>query len=108
MEHLLRECMHYLQLFWIRLGEILMQYLNSTSQEYIPRADLSQLNITYKDPHPSLLLHMQNILTRSAFLILTQDIKCDIIYIPTNDLPPSARQGTSSQRLMAHLDSTFR
>ncbi len=45
-------------------------------------------------------------LTKSAFLILTQEIKHVIIYWWMN-IPPSARLVTNSHRLMAHLDSTF-
>ncbi len=99
MEHLLCECMHYSQLLWIRLGEVITQYLNSASQNYIPRVEISQLNVFYNFPHPSLLMHIHEKLTRSALLILTQEIKRDIIYGRMN-LPPSAG-------LMANLDSTL-
>jgi hypothetical protein len=69
---------------------------------------ISQLNIIYNVLQPSLLLlHILDKLTRSAFLILRQKIKWDIIYCWMN-LPPSARQETNPQRLLAHLDSTFR
>jgi hypothetical protein len=48
MEHLLCECMHYSQLIWIRLGEIIIKYLNS--QEFIPRVELSQLTLILHVP----------------------------------------------------------
>jgi hypothetical protein len=51
-EHLLFECMYYSQLLWIRLGDIFTQYLNLTSQDFIPRVKISQLNIIYNVPHP--------------------------------------------------------
>ncbi len=43
---------YYSQLLWIRLGDIFTQYLNLTSQDFIPRVKISQLNIIYNVPHP--------------------------------------------------------
>lgn len=80
--------------------------LNSASQNYIPRVEISQLNVIYNEPHLSLLMHTRYKLTRSALLILTTEIKQDIMYRHMN-LPPSAGQVTNTQRLMAHLDSTL-
>jgi hypothetical protein len=99
--------MHYSQLIWIHLGEVITQYLNSTSQDYIPRVEISLFNVIYIIPYPSLLLYTHDKLTRNAFHILTQEIKRDNIYKCMN-LPPSGRQVTSPQRLVAHLDSTIR
>ncbi len=76
MEHLLCKYMPYSQLVWIRLGEIITQYLNSFSQDLIPRVQTTQLNVIYNVPH----LHNRDKVNRNAFLILTQEIKHDIIY----------------------------
>jgi hypothetical protein len=72
-----------------------------------PKMEISLLNGIYIVPYPSLLLYTHDKLTRNAFLILTQEIKRDNIYKCMN-LPPSGRQVTSPQRLVAHLDSTIR
>jgi hypothetical protein len=60
MEHLLCECMYYLQLLWIQLGEIITLYLNNNAQDHIPRVEYGQLNIIYNVPHTSFLLHSQD------------------------------------------------
>jgi hypothetical protein len=106
MEHVLCECLHYSQLIWIRLGEIITRYLNSISPQQVPRVEYSQLNLIYNVLHPSLLIHIRDKLSRNVLLILTQEMKRDIIFRRMN-LPPSARQVTEHQRLAAHLNSTL-
>lgn len=75
MEHLLCECQHYSQPLWVRLGEILTQLFISLSHDYVPRVEISQLNIIYNVPHPSLILYIHDKLTRNMLLLLTQEIK---------------------------------
>ncbi len=106
MEHALCECLHYAQLLWIRLGEIITKYLNSVSRDYVPKVEYSQLNIIYNVPHPSLLIHVRDRLSRKTLLTLTQEMKRDIIFRRMN-LPPSARAITDPQRLAAHLNLTL-
>jgi hypothetical protein len=67
------------------------------------QAGTTQRYIQY--PHSLLLLLIQEKLTQKAFLILTQEIKRDIIYCHMN-LPSSARQLTNLQQLMAHFNFT--
>jgi hypothetical protein len=76
MEHVLCECL-YSQL---RLGEIITEYLNSISPQHVPRVEYRQLNVIYNVPHPSLLLFIRDKLSWNALLILTQEIKRDIIF----------------------------
>jgi hypothetical protein len=99
MEHLLCECTHYSQLLWDRLGEVITRYLNADLTTYVPKVDITQLNIIYNVPHPSLLMYIPDKLTINSLLILMPELKRDIIYRRMN-LPPSAAQVTSSQRLM--------
>jgi hypothetical protein len=106
MEHALCECLHYSQLLWIRLGEIITKYLNSISTQHVLKVEYSQLNIIYNVPHPSLLIHIRDKLSRNTLFMLMQEIKQDIIFRRMN-LPPSARLITESQRLAAHLNSTL-
>ncbi len=105
MEHTLCECLHFAQLLWVRLGDVITKYLNSISTEYVPKVEYSQLNIIYNVPH-RLIIHISDKLSRNTLLILTQEIKQDIVYWRLN-LPPSARQVTDPQRLAAHLNSTL-
>jgi hypothetical protein len=106
MEHALCECLHYAQPLWIRLGEVITRYLNSTSREYVPRVEYTQLNIIYNVPHPSILIHIHDKLSRNTLLVLMQEMKRDIIF-PRMSLPSSARQISDPQRLDAHLHSTL-
>jgi hypothetical protein len=106
MEHALCECPHYAQLLWNRLREILTKYLNLVSTQYVPEVELTQLNIIYNTPHPSLLIHIRDKLSRNTLLMLTQEVKRDIIFRRIN-LPPSARLPTAPQQLAAHLNSTL-
>jgi hypothetical protein len=106
MEHVLCECLHYSQLLWIRLGEIITKYLNSISTQHVPKVEYSQLNVIYNVRHPSLLIHIRDKLSRNTLLMLTQETKRDIIFWRIN-LPPSARLITESQSLAAYLNSTL-
>jgi hypothetical protein len=103
MEHLLCECMYYSQLIWEQLVEVVTQYLNFFSRDYVPRVHISQLNVIYNVPHPSLLLYISDKLCRNALLILKKEAKQDIIYRWMN-LPPSATQVAKPQKLMAHVE----
>jgi hypothetical protein len=67
---------------------------------------INHLNIIYNVLHPSLLLHIRDKLSRNALLILMQEIKRDIIFRKMT-LPPSARQITDPQWLVAHLNWPF-
>jgi hypothetical protein len=106
MEQPLCECLQYAQLLWVKLGKVTTKYLNSISMEYVPRIEYSQLNIIYNAPHPSILIHISDKLSRNTLLMLTQEIKRDIIFKRLN-LPPSERLITEPQRLAAHLNSTL-
>jgi hypothetical protein len=68
MEHALCECLHYAQLLWIRLGEVITKYLNSVSRDYVLKVEYNQLNIIYNVPHPSLLIHVRDKLSRNMLL----------------------------------------
>jgi hypothetical protein len=98
--------MPHAQLLWARLGEVIIGYLNSTCSDYVPKVEYSQLNIIYNVPHPSILIHIPDKLSRNTLLMLTHEIKRDIIFRRLN-LPPLARLITESQCLAAHLNSTL-
>ncbi len=79
MEHALCECLHYSQLLRIRLREVITRYLNLVSTHHVPKVEFSQLNVIYNVPHPSILTHMRDKLSRNTLLMLTQEIKRDVI-----------------------------
>jgi hypothetical protein len=58
--------------------------------------NITQFNVIHNVLHPSLLLCIHDKLTRNSLLILTQEIKRDMIYRQMN-LSPSVRQVTDSQ-----------
>jgi hypothetical protein len=68
--------------------------------------EYTQLNIIYNNPHPSILIHVPNKLSKNALIILVQEMKRDMIFRRMN-LPPSARQITDPPCLAAHLNSTL-
>jgi hypothetical protein len=82
------------------------QILDSVSREYVPKVEYTQLNIIYNVPHPSILIHVHDKLSRNTLLALTQEMKQGIVFLRLN-LPPSARLITDPQRLAAHLNSTL-
>ncbi len=85
---------------------IITKYLNLISTQYIPRAEYTQLNIVYNVLYPSLHMHIRDKLSQNTLLMLTQEVKQDIIFRRMN-LPPSASLPSRPQRLAAHLNSTF-
>jgi hypothetical protein len=107
MEHLLCECEYYSEPLWSKLAVGLTMLLNDISTDDVPRIELGQTNIIFNIPHPSLLLHIHDKLSRNAILLLIQEVKRDIIFRRMN-LPPSAQQVTDSRRLAAHIDSVIR
>jgi hypothetical protein len=107
MEHLLCGCEFYLELLWKKLGAVLMQYLNTGAEDIVSREELGWINIVFNTPHPSLLLCIHNKPTRNTILLLTQEIKRDIIYRRMN-LPPSVQQVRAPHCPVVPLDSTSR
>jgi hypothetical protein len=107
MEHLLCECENYSVPLWTKLADSWTRLLNDKSLEPVPRVELGQTNIIYNIPHPSLILHIHDQVTRNALLLLIQEIKRDIVYRRMN-LPPSAQQLTDPRRITAHIDSAIK
>jgi hypothetical protein len=98
-EYLLCESMHYSQVIWVRLGQVIRQYLKSVSQEHIPRVEISQLNLICNVPQPS--LHF-------IFVTNSPEICSSSSHKKSKATSSSwVRQVTSSQRLTAYLDSTM-
>jgi hypothetical protein len=93
MEHLLCECENYSVPLWTKLADSWTRLLNDNSLEPVPRVELGQTNVRYNIPHPSLILHIHDQVTRNALLLLIQEVKRDIVYRRMN-LPPSAQQPT--------------
>jgi hypothetical protein len=79
---------------WSQLGNIVMQYIGAG--DLFPRIGLGKINIIFNIPHSSILPHMYDNPTRSVFLLLTQDIKRDIIngHIDFPPLSPTSEGST--------------
>ncbi len=107
MDHLLCECENYSVPLWTKLADSWTRLLNDKSLEPVPRVELGQTNVIYNIPHPSLILHIHDQVTRNALLLLIQEVKRDIIYRRMN-LPTSAQQPTDPRRITAHIDSAFK
>ncbi len=68
MKHLLCECEHYSECLWNPLAEILTNFSNNTSTDYVPRVELGQIIEIHNIPHPSCLLYIPDKPTRSILL----------------------------------------
>jgi hypothetical protein len=55
-------------------------FVEDTNIKKGPRVEISQHNVIYNVPHPSLLLFIRDKTTRNALLFSTQEIKQDIVY----------------------------
>ncbi len=58
MEHLLYGCENYSAKVWAMAGKVLTLSLSRHSGDFIPRIDLTPLEIVFNKPHPSILLHV--------------------------------------------------
>jgi hypothetical protein len=56
MEHLLYGCENYSAKVWAMAGKVLTLSLSRHSGDFIPRIDLTPLEIVFNKPHPSILL----------------------------------------------------
>ncbi len=108
MEHLLCDCELYSELLRNRLGDVLMWYLSTRAADLVPRMELGQTNLIFNILHPSIQHHIQTKPTRNTLILLTQEIKRDIIYRQMNLPPPlhPTQQVTAPQQLAVHLNST--
>jgi hypothetical protein len=80
MEHLLYGYENYSANIWAMAGRVLTLSLSRHSGDFIPRIDLTPLEIVFNKPHPSILLHVPDGTTRKVLILFLQEIKRDIIF----------------------------
>ncbi len=67
------------QQYVVMLG-VLTLSVSRHSGDFIPRIELTPLEIVFNKPHPSILLHVPEGTTRKVLILFLQEIKRDIIF----------------------------
>jgi hypothetical protein len=104
MEHLLYGCDNYSAKIWALAGRVLTLSLSRHSGDFIPRIDLTPLEIVFNKPHPSFLLHVPDCTTRKVLILLLQEVKRDI---SRAQLAEPRRREELQPRIQAHLLSVI-
>jgi hypothetical protein len=76
------------------------------SGDFIPRIELTPLEIVFNKPHPSILLHFLDGTTRKVLILFLQEIKKDIIFRQAQLAEPRRREELQP-RIQAHLLSVI-
>jgi hypothetical protein len=106
MEHLLYGCENYSAKIWALASKVLTLSLSRHSGDFIPRIDLTPLEIVFNKPHPSILLHVPDGTTRKILILFIQEIKRDIIFRRAQLAEPRRREELLP-RIRAHLLSVI-
>jgi hypothetical protein len=106
MEHLLYGCENYSAKIWALASKVLTLSLSRHSGDFIPRIDLTPLEIVFNKPHPSILLHVPDGTTRKILILFIQEIKRDIIFRRAQLTEPRRREELLP-RIRAHLLSVI-
>jgi hypothetical protein len=106
MEHLLYGCENYSAKVWAMAGKVLTLSLSRHSGDFIPRIDLTPLEIVFNKPHPSILLHVPDGTTKKILILFLQEIKRDIIFRRAQ-LAELRRREELQPRIQAHLLSVI-
>jgi hypothetical protein len=91
---------------WALAGKVLTLFLSRHSGDFIPRIDLTPLEIVFNKPHPSILLHVPEGTTRKILILFLQEIKRDIIFRCAQLAEPRRREELPL-RIQAHLLSVI-
>jgi hypothetical protein len=106
MEHLLYGCENYFAKIWALAGRVLMFAISRHSGDFVPRIELSPLEIIFNKPHPSILLHVPDGTTRKVLILFFQEEKRDIIFCRALLSEPRRREELQP-RIQAHLLSVI-
>ncbi len=87
-------------------GRVLTLSLSRHSGDFIPRIDLTILEIVFNKSHPSILLHVPDGITRKVLILFLQEIKRDIIFRVAQLAEPRRREELQP-RIQAHLLSVI-
>jgi hypothetical protein len=105
MEHLLYGCEDYSTKIWALAGRVLMLAISRHSGDFIPRIELTPLEIIFYKPHPSILLHVPDGTTRKVLILFLQEVKRDIFRRAQLNEP--RRREELQPRIQAHLLSVI-
>jgi hypothetical protein len=106
MEHLLYGCEKYSAKIWALAGRVLMLAISRHSGDFIPRIELTPLEIIFNKPHPSVHLHVPDGTTRKVLILFLQEVKRDIIFRRAQLSEPRRREELQ-HRIQAHLLSVI-
>jgi hypothetical protein len=106
MEHLLYGCENYSTKIWALAGWVLMLAISRHSGDFIPRIELTPLEIIFNKPHPSILLHVPDGTTRKVLILFLLEVKRDIIFHRAQLSEPIRREELQP-RIQAHLLSVI-
>ncbi len=106
MEHLLYGCENYSTKIWALAGRVLMLAILRHSGDFIPRIELTPLEIIFNKPHPSILLHVPDGTTRKVLILFLQEVKRDIIFRRAQLTEPRRREELQA-RIQAYLLSVI-
>jgi hypothetical protein len=87
-------------------GKVLTLSLSRHCRDFIPRIDLTPLEIVFNKPHSSVLLHVPDGTTRKILILFLQEIKRDIIFRRAQLAEPRRREELQP-RIQAHLLSVI-
>ncbi len=65
MENLLCGLEYYSESFWLRIGDVLTQHLNTRAADHAPRMGLEQTNVIFNKLNPSIVRHIYDKTTRN-------------------------------------------
>jgi hypothetical protein len=72
MEYLLYGCENYSTKIWALAGRVLMFAISRHSGDFIPRIELTPLEIIFNKPYPSILLHVPDGTTRKVIILFSR------------------------------------
>ncbi len=102
MEHLLHDCAAYSTPLWEEFGAALTAAVQAQKNGEIARIRMTPREIIFNAPHPSILLHVPDDAVRKAILLLTQEVKRNIIHKRMNNAG-GRNTPTTRTRIIAHL-----
>jgi len=103
MEHLLYNCTHSSTTAWAEFSGIITELTTQISGQTVARMNYTPNEIIYNIPHPTILLRIEDAPTRELFILLTQEVKRDLIYRRMNIREHNHNRPTPLVRVQAHI-----
>jgi hypothetical protein len=103
MEHLLYNCPHSSITAWEEFSGIITELTTQISGQQVARMNYTPKEIIYNTPHPTILLRIEDNSTRELLILLTQEVKRDLIYRRMNIKENHHNRPTPLIRVQAHI-----